>query len=80
MIIFLSLRNPCNFLLVKEKVWKRIFKTNCELSQNDTEKQFMSSKTTVKDAKLTCLGEAWLEQVNEKLAQARTFNIASSFN
>ena len=35
--IFLSLENPCTFLLVKEKTWKRIFNTNSKLSQNRTE-------------------------------------------
>ena len=44
--ISLSLENPCNFLLAKEKTWKRIFNTNTELSQNCTEKQIMPSKTT----------------------------------
>ena len=32
--IFLSLENPCTFLLAKEKTWKCIFNTNSELSQN----------------------------------------------
>ena len=45
--IFLSLEKPCTFLLAKEKTWKRIFNTNSELSQNRTEKQIMSFKTTV---------------------------------
>ena len=45
--IFLSLENPCTFLLAKEKTWKRIFDTNSELSTNSTEKQIMSFKTTV---------------------------------
>ena len=45
--IFLSLENPCTFLLAKEKTWKRIFNTNSELSQNRTEKQIMQSKTTI---------------------------------
>ena len=36
----------CSFLLAKEKAWKRIFKTNSELSQNRTEKQVTPSKTT----------------------------------
>ena len=45
--IFLSLENPCTFLLAKEKTWKRIFNTNNELSQNPTEKQIMPFKTTV---------------------------------
>ena len=46
--IFLPLENPCTFLLVKEKTWKRIFNTNSELSQNRTEIQIMPSKTTIK--------------------------------
>ena len=45
--IFLSLENPCTFLLAKEKIWKRIFNTNSELSQNVTEKQIMPFKATV---------------------------------
>ena len=45
--IFLSLENPCTFLLTKENTWKRIFNTNSELSQNRTENQIMSFKTTV---------------------------------
>ena len=45
--IFLSLKNPCTFLLAKEKTWKRIFNTYSELSQNRTEKQIMLSKSTV---------------------------------
>ena len=45
--IFLSLENPCSFLLVKEKTLKRVFKTNCEWSQNLTEKKIMPFKTTV---------------------------------
>ena len=45
--IFLSLENPCTFLLAKENTWKHIFNTNSELSQNRTEKQIMPSKTTV---------------------------------
>ena len=44
---FLSLENPCAFLLVKEKTWKLIFNTNSELSQNRTEKQIMPFKTAV---------------------------------
>ena len=36
--IFLSLENPCTFLLDKEKIWKRIFNTDSELSQNHKEK------------------------------------------
>ena len=39
--ISLFLQFPCTVLLVKEKTWKRNFKTNCHLSQNHTEKQFM---------------------------------------
>ena len=46
-MIFLSLKNACTFLLAKEKTWKSIFNTNSELSQNRTEKQIMSFKTTV---------------------------------
>ena len=46
-MIFLLLENPCAFLLAKEKTWKHIFNTNSELSQNRTEKQIMSFKTTV---------------------------------
>ena len=45
--IFLSVENPCTFLLAKEKTWKRTFNTNSELSQNHTEKQIMPLKTTV---------------------------------
>ena len=45
--MFLSLENPCIFLLVKEKTWKPILNTNSELSQNRTEKQIMPFKTTV---------------------------------
>ena len=45
--IFLSLKNPCTFLLVKEKIWKSIFNTNSELLQNRTEKQIMPFKTTI---------------------------------
>ena len=45
--IFLSLENPCTFLLVKEKTWQHIFNTNNPLSQNHTEKQIMPFKTTV---------------------------------
>ena len=47
MNIFLSLENPCTFLLAKEKSWKSSFNTNSELSQNRTEKQIMPLKTTV---------------------------------
>ena len=46
-MIFLLLENPSAFLLAKEKTWKHIFNTNSELSQNRTEKQIMSFKTTV---------------------------------
>ena len=45
--IFLSLENPCTFLLAKENTWKRIFNTNCKLSQNRTKKHIMSLETTV---------------------------------
>ena len=45
--IFLSVENPCTFLLAKEKIWKGIFNTNSELSQNRTEKQIILFKTTV---------------------------------
>ena len=45
-LIFLSLENHCNFLLAKKKnSWKHIFNTNCELSQNRTEKQITPSKS-----------------------------------
>ena len=43
----MSLEILFTFLLAKDKSLKRIFKTNCELSQNHTEKQFMLSKTAV---------------------------------
>ena len=43
--IYLSLENPCTFLLATEKTWKCIF--NTELSQNCTVKQIMPFKTTV---------------------------------
>ena len=42
--VFLSLENPCTFLLAKEKTWKGIFNTNSELSQNRTEKETCCSK------------------------------------
>ena len=42
--IFLSLENPCTFLLAKEKTWKRIFNTNSELSQNRTENKLCHPK------------------------------------
>ena len=45
--IFLSLENPCTFLLAKEKTWKRIFNSTNELSQDRTEKQIMPFKITV---------------------------------
>ena len=45
--VFLSLESPCTFLLAKEKIWKRTFNINSELSQNRTEKQIMPFKTTV---------------------------------
>ena len=38
---------PCTFLLAKENTGKRFFNTNSELSQNRTEKQIMSFKTTL---------------------------------
>ena len=38
--IFLSLENPCIFLLAREKTRKRIFNTNSELSQNHTDFPF----------------------------------------
>ena len=41
------MENRCTLLLAKEKTWKRVFKTNSELSQNPTEKQIMPFKTTV---------------------------------
>ena len=44
--VFLSLENPCAFLVAKEKTKKRIFKANSELSQNYTEKH-MPSKTII---------------------------------
>ena len=47
MNIFPLLENPCIFLFEKEKIWKRIFKTNSELSQSRTEKQIMLFKATV---------------------------------
>ena len=34
--IFLSLENPCTFLLAKGNTWKRIFNTNSELLQSRT--------------------------------------------
>ena len=45
--IFLSLKNPCTFLLAKGNTSKCIFNTNSELSQNRTEKQIITFKTTV---------------------------------
>ena len=45
--IFVSVENPCIFLLAKEKTWECIFNTNSELLQNHAEKQIMPSKTTV---------------------------------
>ena len=42
--IFLSLENPCIFLLAKQKTWKRIFNSNSELSQNRTENKLCLSK------------------------------------
>ena len=44
--IFLSLENPCTFLLRKEKNWKPIFNTNNFLKIY-TEKQFALSKTSL---------------------------------
>ena len=44
--IFLSLENPCTFLLTK-KPWKCVFNTNSELSQNLTAKQIILFKTTI---------------------------------
>ena len=38
--IFLSLENPCTFLLANEKTWKRIFNPISELSQNSTKKNY----------------------------------------
>ena len=52
-MITMTLISSCHWKTVvliclqKEKTWKRIFKTDCELFQNHTEKQFMPSKTTV---------------------------------
>ena len=45
--VFMSLENPCTFLLAKEKTWKRTFNINSVLSQNRAEKQIMPFKTTV---------------------------------
>ena len=45
--IFLSLEISCTFFIAKEKIWKRIFNINRELSQNYTEKQIMPFKTKV---------------------------------
>ena len=45
--IFLSLENPCTFLLAKEKTWKTIFNTNSELLQNRTERINVLFKTIV---------------------------------
>ena len=45
--IFVSMDDPCTFLLVKEITWKSIFNTNSDLSQNRTEKQVMPVKTAV---------------------------------
>ena len=41
------MENPCTILLSKEKTWKRIFKTDSELSHTCTEKHIMPSKTTI---------------------------------
>ena len=46
-LIATTLMSSCTFLVAKEKVWKRIFNTNSELSQNHTEKQIMLFKTAV---------------------------------
>ena len=46
-MIFLSLKNACNFLFAKAKTWKSIFNTDSELLQNCTEKQTTPLKTTV---------------------------------
>ena len=45
--IFLPPENPCTLLLAKENTWKDIFNTNSELSQNCTEKEVMSFKTSL---------------------------------
>ena len=46
--IFLSLENPCTFLLAKKNIWEKgVFNTNSELPQNHTGKQIMPSKTTI---------------------------------
>ena len=45
--IFLSLENPCTFLVANEKTWKIIFNNSSALSQNRTEKQIMPFKITV---------------------------------
>ena len=42
--ILLSLGNPSTFLLAKEKIWKRIFNNNSELSQNRTENKLCHPK------------------------------------
>ena len=42
--IFLSLENPCTFLLAKGKTWKRILNANRKLLQNRTEQQIMPFK------------------------------------
>ena len=41
------MENPYTFFLLKENTWKRIFKTNSELSQNRAEKKIMPFKTTI---------------------------------
>ena len=43
----MSMKNPCTFLLVKEKTLKSIVDTNSELLQNHTEKQIIQFETTV---------------------------------
>ena len=45
--IFLALENPCTFLFLKEKTWKRIFSAHSELSQNLSEQLIVPSKTTI---------------------------------
>ena len=47
--ILLSLKNPCTFLLAKEKTWKHIFNSNSELSQNYTEKELCHLKQQLID-------------------------------
>ena len=45
--IFLSLENPCTFLVAKEETWKHVLNTNSELSQKRTENQIMPFKISV---------------------------------